>query len=533
MTRDEVLKGLSRNGERYALTSLLSGKPYQVSQMSWHRRGSDAVIEISGLIDQAVLQLGRSSVRDRIVVTLAPDGRPKAYRRESGGQSLAIDFDGHNAHATLHDGTTFDLPASPESVIDGHAPILTALLIRLAWALRGGAEGRRPVFVAGQLLDISYSLTRRSDGVLASSLEELIITDEAGRMTGLAIPRQALEVREATAHEIATLERKDAPRMPRREPAAPARDDIDRSELEVAMPGGGSLHALVRRPRARPGRAALLLPGSGRIDRFGRSAAIDTGLGEIAEAVARAGFATLTADQPGAGRTPIGSSALERGFRAEIATASALLDVARASVEPASPVVLIGHSLGGLISLVLAGERPADIRALVLLSAPGRPIDAVIEHQIVWIGRRRGIAPDILAQQVAEHRGFMDAIRTIPDWTPETVPDRYLAQARLRSWLRELIDLDPAALIAMISCPVFLAQGGRDVQISVEYDFECLAAAAIATSHLEKRLYPELSHMLSAVPEGSGIEHYEGDRSAVDERLIHDVVAFLGRIDSS
>ena len=46
------------------------------------------------------------------------------------------------------------------------------------------------------------------------------------------------------------------------------------------------------------------------------------------------------------------------------------------TIEPLSPVVLVGHSLGGLVCATLAAERPELVRALVLVApvggSPGR-----------------------------------------------------------------------------------------------------------------------------------------------------------------
>lgn len=73
----------------------------------------------------------------------------------------------------------------------------------------------------------------------------------------------------------------------------------------------------------------------------------------------------VTWDLPGHGRSPIGPEPATRE------TALAGLDGAVAAAGPA-PVVLVGHSLGGYLSLCRAVLRPEGLAALVLISTgPG------------------------------------------------------------------------------------------------------------------------------------------------------------------
>ncbi|WP_439533916.1 alpha/beta hydrolase family protein [Polymorphobacter sp.] len=518
----ETLNALCAAGGHFELAAQLGDRLFQVSRLGWQPQADGVRIEIEAALDQKALELGRTVIGDRIRLDLDAEGRPRRFERASGEQRLTIDFADGEARATLADGSAFTVPGTPDAVLDGNAPALTAVLLQLLVARHGDAAGRCAVFLAGQLLPVSYALTREADGRLRSSLEELIAVDSEGVLESLVMEQQALTVRRAATEEMALLGRVEtAPRKAAAAAAAP--EGLDTREFEVPR-ADGTVTALARRPKnAAPRGAVLLLPGSGRIDRHGRAGNIDTGIGALADALAKAGFATLTADQPGAGNSKLGAAALTSRFSDEVAAAGDLLEATQALL-PTARVAIIGHSLGGLVSLALASQRPKAIAALALLAAPGRPIDQLMDDQILWLGRERGLSEAEIDRQLTEQRGLVEAIRTVPEWTADTVPERYLAQRRLRDWMIELLDIDPAKLIAALPCPVFVGQGENDLQVGVEADF---ARLAVARADIDSHLYPGVGHLLRPTTRAEGLAAYAEDRP-LSAALVADLIAFLG-----
>jgi pimeloyl-ACP methyl ester carboxylesterase len=86
-------------------------------------------------------------------------------------------------------------------------------------------------------------------------------------------------------------------------------------------------------------------------------------LGEIAPAIADAGFQVLAVDGPGFGRSP---AVLPDGYRL-----TALAALLRSLIEERAldRPVLMGHSWGGAVAVRYAGANPEDVRALVLLDS--------------------------------------------------------------------------------------------------------------------------------------------------------------------
>lgn len=523
-----VLAGLCVESGEFSLTATLAEERCQVSRLTWCSRPGGAIVTIHGALDQEVLEIGSKVVLDRIVLELDAASRPVHYERQSGGQGLSIAFEADKAHASLSDGATFEVEcANLDAVLDGNAPALTALLLRRSFAYHGSVAQRSQVFIARHLLPFSYSVAEDPEGRWQSNLEESIAIDDEGRLRELFMPRQSLLVREATESDLTLLEEVPRTPAPSKREANPA---LETREFQVKIPGG-AVTALIRsRVGTSHGGTVLILPGSGRTDRFGRVGSIDTGLGQIAESIALSGHAAMSADQPGAGDSKLPTDALSGGYRSNLLMANALLDAALAQRKSAEPVILVGHSLGGVVALELAVKRPDDIAALVLLAAPGRPLDRVIEDQIRWIGKRRGIDPDTVDQQVAEHRELITMIRTVPEWTSETVPERFLAQIRTRDWLAGLIDADPAELVAKVRCPVFVAQGDRDVQVGVDQDFARLAAARPG---LETHLYSNLNHLFRHASKDEGITGYDRTDAPVSAALIEDLTRFVEEASSA
>ena len=144
--------------------------------------------------------------------------------------------------------------------------------------------------------------------------------------------------------------------------ATPA--DIDRADLTFTGGGGIALYAQRWRPRTEP--RGVVVIHHGLADHSDRYAG-------FAERLVRAGYAVWALDMRGHGRSS--------GARVQIDRIDDLLDDLDAFValvrarEPGRPIVLYGHSVGGLATALYAIERHPDV-AGVVLAAPGIAFDA-------------------------------------------------------------------------------------------------------------------------------------------------------------
>jgi len=172
-----------------------------------------------------------------------------------------------------------------------------------------------------------------------------------------------------------------------------------------------------------------------------------------------------------------------------------LPEMARALLaEHAGPLVLIGHSMGGMLALHMHRAAPERIAALALLSSSARAdtpelirlrSDAIVEFE-------QGRAEDVLranAMFAFHPRHAQDRARV----------DDYVAQI-LRIGAAQLIAQNRAVMaradmrpwLAAIACPLLLACGDDDLLTPLEHSREI----AQAVPHAQLEVIAQAGHLL-------------------------------------
>ena len=209
-------------------------------------------------------------------------------------------------------------------------------------------------------------------------------------------------------------------------------------------------------------------------------------------------------DLPGFGRSEPGARKASVSANAD-ALARFLTEVV------GEPAVLIGNSMGGMLSILATGERPEAVTGLVLLDpaipGPRRALDPLVAlmfaiYAVPFVGERFLRMRRTRQSEVVRVREMLTLVGVDPDTVPPEVIDRsvtllqeredvegmdraFLAAAR--SLLRVLVDPRRyRTAMASIRVPVLLVHGDRDRLIPVA------AARDIARRHPSWR-YLELA----------------------------------------
>ncbi len=368
----------------------------------------------------------------------------------------------------------------------------------------------------------SSGTTPAGEIVLEDSLGERLILSPERQLLRVEVAAQGIVIRRAVAGtadarvEPFTIELATRPSAP----------DLASEEVTIAD-GDVSLAGTITRLKGAEGRlpAVFFLSGSGPEDRDGFAMGLDLGTHEILDRLTREGFCVLRVDDRGVGASTGPTQDLT--FRDLVADGRRALRFLRArpDVDP-TRVALIGHSEGGLSAPLLATEEP--VAAVVLMAAPGRPLEALLTEQLRLGRELQGAQPaelDAIERELAAFLGHIAKDEPIPS---EGLAPELAAFVPGRAWLKSHLGRDPLVPLVAVHCPILILQGARDVQVSAERDAPKIQAALDAAGHAdhELRVFPELDHLFKHASQHPSELDYLKARP-IDAEFLDVLVAWL------
>ena len=191
-----------------------------------------------------------------------------------------------------------------------------------------------------------------------------------------------------------------------------------------------------------------------------------------------------------------------------------------------------GHSQGGLIALDLASNNN-NIAGVILLATTGRPIDKVLQDQIIQQAKDLDLSNKSLNQSLKDHKTLFHYIRNNSNWTSKTVPPKVYALRHLRKWYVELLSKDPLLLITTLKCPVLIIQGDKDIQVSVDDANLLFSAARKNNINSELLILHNYDHLFKRIGKQNGISAYFDRRRRIATTLIKYIQDWINKIQDS
>lgn len=252
----------------------------------------------------------------------------------------------------------------------------------------------------------------------------------------------------------------------------------------------GSLAGTLARPAGKAKATVLIIPGSGPTDRDGNNTLGVTAAPYrmLANDLAVKGIATVRIDKRGMFGSEAAGDPNAVTIGAYVADTAAWVAAARLATG-ATCVWLAGHSEGGLVAL--ASAHQPGVCGLVLIAAPGRPLDVIIRDQVAATAGNSPVVGQVDAALTALKAG-----KHIDVTTMNPALAKGLFNPKVQNFLIDSFRLDPAALAKGASVPVLIVHGERDIQVS-SADADRLKAAQPKAKLV---VVPGMNHVLKLAP---------------------------------
>lgn len=288
---------------------------------------------------------------------------------------------------------------------------------------------------------------------------------------------------------------------------------------------GGALAGVISVPSDRASWPKKLAPvvvfvsRRGDQDRYGFQGSIDTGTWEIADHFADHGFAVVRLDDRGVGQSVSQIEPKDRGLNLAVADVLAVLRALEREPEiDPERVVLVGHGLGALPAMMVAGRAP--LAGLLLIGAPHHPL--AMFRSMAELEKRGDVA-----EAERRMRSVAKALAGDQATEKEIGLDRVRPHKSERALIVEIAGLDLGAEIAKVRSPVAVVQGLRDIEVSWRDDAQPLVEAlkkAVGKERVKLLAFDHVDHLLKSEPRESSLARYADRSRRVDPPVLDAIV---------
>jgi dienelactone hydrolase len=268
--------------------------------------------------------------------------------------------------------------------------------------------------------------------------------------------------------------------------------------------------------------AVVLVHGSGPGDRDATVGQIKQ-FKDLALGLASRGIAVLRYDK----RTRVHASLMRDlpGLTVKeesIDDAIAAVQVLRSTsgVDP-NRIVVLGHSMGGMLVPRIAAARP-PVAGFVVMAGAARPIPQAVVEQARYLAQADGaISAEEQAQiaQIEQVMARVDALGPADASNPERI-----FGATASYWL-DLRGYDPPAAAAQVKQPMLVLQGERDYQVTME-EFARWRSALADRTDVSFHSYATLNHLFVAGT-GKSVPAEYNTPGHVSEAVVRDIATWI------
>ncbi|MCX2745678.1 alpha/beta fold hydrolase [Mangrovivirga sp. M17] len=250
----------------------------------------------------------------------------------------------------------------------------------------------------------------------------------------------------------------------------------------------------------------IITPGSGPVNQDGNMQMMQTSyLKVLAEELAKEGFASFRYNKRSI-------ALLESGKISELITFDDFINDLEAwslqldSLMPDHEQVLLGHSQGGLVSMVVAAREKAKVKGVISLCGQGYRIDKVLMEQLEPQG------PGILKLS----RSYLDTLIAGDSIRQPHLLLKSIFNPQAQYFIKTWLKYDPSEVIKQIDVPVLLIAGTKDLQVKPEQ----LKDLSKKSKNAEYKEIEDMNHVLKEIEGG----YQQNLDSYFNEGPLHDML---------
>lgn len=187
-------------------------------------------------------------------------------------------------------------------------------------------------------------------------------------------------------------------------------------------------------------------------------------------------------------------------------------------------ISLMGHSLGAFMLPKIANQSE-NISKIIMLAGHARPLEQLLIEQLEYINTiDSNVANKLLLEDTRKKVDFLQSkqfnLDSTEDKLPLSIPASYWNSLKEYKHLKEA---------EMLQIPVFVAQGERDYQVTME-DYRIWQKTFRKNNKAAFISYPNLNHLFMPGVGKSKPDEYR-QKGDVDQALITDIVNFIKTIN--
>jgi pimeloyl-ACP methyl ester carboxylesterase len=264
----------------------------------------------------------------------------------------------------------------------------------------------------------------------------------------------------------------------------------------------------------------------------------------LSDYLTRNGIAVLRYDDRGVAESGGNYAAATLDNFASDAAAAVNYLKTRKEINP-KRIGVIGHSEGGMIAFMLAGEKNSGLAYIVSMAGMAIPGDSLLRMQRYLLSHAMGISDE----DIEKTQSFMDIVNEVSNKysadsfaqnmntiTDEALPDSLRGNEPVRAAfqqsvkqmmapeMKSILNFDPSGALTKIKCPVLALNGEKDLQVPPDINLNRIKALVKSPVTIKK--YPGLNHLFQHCTTGLHTE-YGNIEETLSPEVLSDIAGWI------